>query len=114
MSQKAKNDLRHYAGAAGIFILIILLLLFLSFNEIPPVNKDIFVTIVGMLTGSLGVVVYTLIGRNPDEVQELSKKVESLTASNEHLIKQKDELETMVIDLQEKVIEKISLLSKEK
>ncbi len=32
MSQKAKNDLRHYAGAAGIFILIIFLLLFLSFN----------------------------------------------------------------------------------
>ena len=81
MSQKAKNDLRHYAGAAGIFILIIFLLLFLSFNEVPPVNKDIFVTVTGMVVGSLSVVIYTIIGRNPDEVDSLTKKVDSLQTS---------------------------------
>jgi hypothetical protein len=110
MSQKAKNDLRHYAGAAGIFILIIFLLLFLSFNEVPPVNKDIFVTVTGMVVGSLSVVIYTIIGRNPDEVAQLTKKVESLETANTHLIKQKDELESMVITLQENMIDKISVL----
>ena len=110
MSQKAKNDLRHYAGAAGIFILIIFLLLFLSFNEVPPVNKDIFVTVTGMVVGSLSVVIYTIIGRNPDEVDTLTKKVESLEAANNLLIKQKDELENMVITLQENMIDKISVL----
>jgi len=110
MSQKAKNDLRHYAGAAGIFILIIFLLLFLSFNEVPPVNKDIFVTVTGMVVGSLSVVIYTIIGRNPDEVAQLTKKVESLETANNHLIKQKDELESMVITLQENMIDKISVL----
>jgi len=110
MSQKAKNDLRHYAGAAGIFILIIFLLLFLSFNEVPPVNKDIFVTVTGMVVGSLSVVIYTIIGRNPDEVANLTKKVESLETANNHLVKQKDELEGMVITLQENMIDKISIL----
>ncbi len=110
MSQKAKNDLRHYAGAAGIFILIIFLLLFLSFNEVPPVNKDIFVTVTGMVVGSLSVVIYTIIGRNPDEVAQLTKKVDSLEIANDHLIKQKDELEHMVITLQENMIDKISIL----
>ena len=110
MSLKAKNDLRHYAGAAGIFILIILLLLFLSFNQIPPVNKDIFVTVTGMVVGSLSVVIYTIIGRNPDEVNALTKKVDSLQTSNDHLVKQKDELENMVITLQENMIDKISVL----
>ena len=110
MSQKAKNDLRHYAGAAGIFILIIFLLLFLSFNEIPPVNKDIFVTVTGMVVGSLSVVIYTIIGRNPDEVAQLTKKVDSLETANDHLVKQKDELEHMVITLQENMIDKISIL----
>jgi hypothetical protein len=110
MSQKAKNDLRHYAGAAGIFILIIFLLLFLSFNEVPPVNKDIFVTVTGMVVGSLSVVIYTIIGRNPDEVAQLTKKVDSLETANDHLIKQKDELEHMVITLQENMIDKISIL----
>ena len=92
MTEKAKNDLRHYSGAAGIFILIIFLLLFLSFNEIPPVNKDIFVTVTGMVVGSLSVVIYTIIGRNPDEVANLTKKVESLETANNHLVKQKDAL----------------------
>jgi len=110
MSQKAKNDLRHYAGAAGIFILIIFLLLFLSFNEVPPVNKDIFVTVTGMVVGSLSVVIYTIIGRNPDEVDALAKKVDSLQTANDHLVKQKDELEKMVITLQENMIDKISVL----
>ena len=110
MSLKAKNDLRHYAGAAGIFILIILLLLFLSFNQIPPVNKDIFVTVTGMVVGSLSVVIYTIIGRNPDEVDALTKKVDSLQTSNDHLVKQKDELENMVITLQENMIDNISVL----
>ena len=110
MSQKAKNDLRHYAGAAGIFILIIFLLLFLSFNEVPPVNKDIFVKVTGMVVGSLSVVIYTIIGRNPDEVAQLTKKVDSLETANDHLVKQKDELEHMVITLQENMIDKISIL----
>jgi hypothetical protein len=110
MSQKAKNDLRHYAGAAGIFILIIFLLLFLSFNEVPPVNKDIFVTVTGMVVGSLSVVIYTIIGRNPDEVDALTKKVDSLQTANDHLVRQKDELEKMVITLQENMIDKISVL----
>ena len=44
-----RKEIRHYAGAAGIFILIVSLLLFLSFVEIPPVNKDLFVAIVGTL-----------------------------------------------------------------
>ena len=108
--KKAKNDLRHYAGAAGIFILIIFLLLFLSFNEVPPVNKDIFVTVTGMVVGSLSVVIYTIIGRNPDEVDALTKKVDSLQTANDHLVNQKDELEKMVITLQENMIDKISIL----
>jgi hypothetical protein len=61
MSSRGAKDLRHYAGAAGIFLLIIFLLLFLSFNQIPPVNKDVFVSIVGMMVGSMSVVIYTII-----------------------------------------------------
>jgi len=68
MLRNEKKEIRHYIGAAGIFILIILLLLFLSYVEIPPVNKDLFVAIVGTLVSSLGIVVYVIIGQQPDEV----------------------------------------------
>ena len=50
-----RKDIRHYVGALGIFVLIVCLLLFLSFVEIPPVNKDLFVAIVGTLVSSLGI-----------------------------------------------------------
>ncbi len=71
-----KKDIVHYSGAAGIFILVIFLLLYLANNTIPSENKDIIVSIVGMIVGSLSVVIYAIIGRNPDEVADLKSKVE--------------------------------------
>ena len=67
------KELRHYGGAIGIFIFVIGILVFLSYNEIPSVNKDVIVSIIGMIVGSLSVVIMTVIGRNPDEVNELKK-----------------------------------------
>ena len=57
----------------------------MSFVEIPPVNKDLFVAIVGTLVSSLGMVVYTIIGQQPDEVNKLQKKNESLTSINDQM-----------------------------
>ena len=68
------KDIRHYVGAVGVFLLVIELLLFLSVHQIPKDNKDIFVSIVGMIVGSLSVVIYAVIGKNPDEVAQLQKR----------------------------------------
>jgi len=103
-----RKEVRHYAGAAGIFILIVSLLLFLSFVEIPPVNKDLFVAIVGTLVSSLGMVVYTIIGQQPDEVNKLQKKNESLTSINNQMETRNDQLEQMIIDMQKEMIEKLT------
>jgi hypothetical protein len=102
------KDIRHYAGAAGIFLLIIMLLIFLSYVEVPPVNKDLFVAIVGTLVSSLGVVVYTIIGQQPDEVNKLQKKNESLTSTNHQMEVRNDQLEQMIIDMQKQIIERLS------
>jgi ABC-type enterochelin transport system permease subunit len=107
---KDQRDIRHYVGAAGIFILIVMLLLFLSFIEIPPVNKDLFVAIVGTLVSSLGVVIYTIIGQQPDEVNTLQKKNESLSSTNNQMEIRNDQLEQMIIDMQKEVIEKLTEL----
>ena len=104
------RDVRHYIGAAGVFTLVILLLLFLSYETIPSENKDIFVSIIGMIVGSLSVVIYTIIGKNPDEVQELQKKVESLQALADTMEKRNDQLENMIITLQQDIIHKLSVI----
>ena len=99
-----KKDIVHYSGAAGIFILVIGLLLYLANNSIPSENKDIIVSIVGMIVGSLSVVIYAIIGRNPDEVADLTSKVESQQKQIETLVEQKDAFEAQMINLQQEII----------
>ena len=104
-----KKDLIHYSGAAGIFVIVVLLLLYLANNEVPTSNKDLFVSIVGMIVGSLSVVIYAIIGRNPDEVAQLQSKVESLQKHVDMLVEQKDAYEAAMITLQGEIIDKLSL-----
>ena len=92
-----KRDLIHYCGAAGIFVLVILMLLYLANNSIPPANKDIIV------------VIFSLIGKNPEEVAQLQSKVESQQKHIEMLVKQKDELESMLITLQNTLIDNMTI-----
>ena len=104
------KEIRHYVGAIGIFLFVVGILVFLSYNEIPNMNKDVVVSIIGMIVGSLSVVIMTVIGRNPDEVNELKKSNESLSTKVEHLVNQKDELEKMVIKIQTNMIDQLTLL----
>tara|TARA_X000001036_G_scaffold223127_1_gene208821 strand:+ start:1132 stop:1479 length:348 start_codon:yes stop_codon:yes gene_type:complete len=114
MSYRNTKDLRHYVGAAGIFLLIIFLLLFLSFNQIPPVNKDVFVSIVGMMVGSMSVVIYTIIGKNPEELEQIKQKNESLQATADQMEVRNDQLEEMIINMQKDIIKKLTCESCEK
>ena len=103
------KDLRGYIGAGIIFFLVMGLLLFLAFYEIPDTNNDIFKVIVGMLVGSLSVVIYTFIGKNPEEVSELQAKSQSLETKVKHLVEEKDNIEKMLRSLQSDVINKLSV-----
>jgi len=105
-----KRDLIHYLGATGIFVLVIFLLLYLANNTIPSDNKDIFVSITGMIVGSLSVVIYAIIGKNPDEVNALKSKNESLQSLADQMEKRNDQLEKMIIDMQSDIIDKLTIL----
>jgi len=103
------KELRGYIGAGVIFFLVMALLLFLAFYEIPETNNDIFKVIVGMLVGSLSVVIYTFIGKNPEEVAELQAKSQSLETKVKQLAEEKDNIEALLRNLQSDVIEKLSV-----
>jgi len=99
-----KKDILHYSGAAGIFLLVIFILLYFANNEIPTENKDIVVSITGMIVGSLTMVIAALVGRNPDEVKDLTAKVESQQKHIEDLVIQKDAYEAQMITMQQEII----------
>ena len=109
MEKNTHKEIRHYAGAAGIFLVVVGLLLFLSYNQIPSDNKDLLVSIVGVISGSLSVILFTIIGRNPNEVQELKSANEKLEGQVTQLIQQKDELEGMLIEMQKEIVDKLSI-----
>mgnify|MGYP003132923126 FL=1 len=109
MQKDIAKELRNYVGALGIFVVVIGLLFFLSFHQIPTENKDLFVSIVGVISGSLSVILFTIIGRNPNEVQELKNSNEKLNGQVHQLIRQKDELEGMLIEMQKEIVDKLSI-----
>ena len=111
MSWIKDKELRGYIGSWVFIVLVFSIITFLSFKEVPAANKDIVTTIIGMLVASLGVVVYTLIGKDESEVLELKKSNEILKEQNEQLKKRINHLENMFMDLQEKVISKLSIIS---
>ena len=76
------------------------LLLFLKFLKGKETNNDIFKVIVGMLVGSLSVVIYTFIGKNPEEVESLKAKNEAL---EDAMVIEKDKLEKLLRDVQTEV-----------
>jgi len=109
MNVLTNKELRGYVGSATVFLLVMGLLLFLAFFEIPETNNDIFKVIVGMLVGSLSVVIYTFIGKNPEEVESLRAKNESLEKQLEMVNSDKDKIEKMLRDYQSEVIEKLAI-----
>jgi chaperonin cofactor prefoldin len=62
-----------------------------------------------MLVGSLTVVIYTFIGKNPEEVSELQARSQSLETKVSQLVKEKDNIEFMLRSLQSDVINKLSV-----
>jgi len=103
------EKIRHYVGAIGVFFLIVCLMMFLAYKEIPSQNKDIWVSVLGMIVGSIGAIIAVIVGRDPDREQSLQKEVDSQKTKIDFLIKQKDELESMLIKMQESLIDNLTV-----
>lgn len=88
------------------------LLVFLAFIEIPSSNNDTFKLIIGMITGSLSVVMYTIVGKDTGEVESLKLENNSLREKNQALSERVDHLEEMFLQLQSQIIDRLSELTK--
>lgn len=60
---------------------------------------------IGTISASIGIVVSTITGSKPDDVQALKQSLEKKDNQIEMLVAAKDNLEAMVIDLQKQMLE---------
>tara|TARA_B110000285_G_scaffold62043_1_gene71440 strand:- start:151 stop:516 length:366 start_codon:yes stop_codon:yes gene_type:complete len=109
MTGRERKDLRGYIGSGIVFLFVIALLFFLSVKEIPASNNDSFKLIVGALIATIGAAIYVFIGKDPNELQELQRRNDSLEMKINQLVEQKDQLEGMIIKMQEEMLDKVFL-----
>ena len=103
------KDIRHYIGALIVFFLVVIILFYLTKYKIPNENAQIVNTIIGMIVASLAMVISSITGRNPDDLEAAKKKISNLEMKIEMLVASKDMLEGMVIKLQDDTIDRLLL-----
>ena len=103
------RDIRHFFGSLLIFGMIVGIMAYLTQYEIPQTNRDLLTTLVGMLAASLAMIISTITGTRPNELQEAKKTIQSLETKIEILVSSKDMLESMVIKLQDDTIDRLLL-----
>ena len=68
-SNGVAKDIRHYIGALIVFFLVVIILFYLTKYKIPNENAQIVNTIIGMIVASLAMVISSITGRNPDDLE---------------------------------------------
>lgn len=98
-TDNATRDLRQFA-AAGVFVLLLVLLLcYLTFIPVPEANKDLIVTIMGVLVGGGAAAMPKLFGEgNDQETQDLKRRLLKMEAKYGTLKEQHDRLTQLLIE----------------
>lgn len=99
------KEIRHYVGSLFIFLFVIGIIVALIQFPVLDTNKEVVMMLIGTISASIGIVVSTITGAKPDDITALKNEVEKKNNQIELLVKAKDDLEKMVIDLQKQMLE---------
>jgi len=99
------REIRHYVGSLFIFLLIISIVFILMRFPVLETNKEVVMMLIGTLAASIGLVVSTITGAKPDDVNALKSDIEKKQLQIDSLTKGKDDLEAMVINLQKQMLD---------
>ena len=99
------KEIRHYVGSLFIFLFVIGIIVALIQFPVLDTNKEVVMMLIGTISASIGIVVSTITGAKPDDITALKNELEKKNNQIELLVKAKDDLEKMVIDLQKQMLE---------
>ena len=99
------KEIRHYVGSLFIFLLIIGIVFILMQYPVLETNKEVVMMLSGTLSASIGLVISTITGAKPDDVNALKGDLEKKQAQIDFLTKAKDDLEGMIMKLQQQMLD---------
>jgi hypothetical protein len=99
------KEIRHYVGSLFIFLFVIGIIVVLIQYPVLDTNKEVVMMLIGTISASIGITVSTITGSKPDDINALKTNLEKKEHQIELLVKAKDQLEGMVIDLQKQILE---------
>jgi|TARA_R100000479_G_C6338300_1_gene184288 hypothetical protein len=98
------KEIRSYAGSLFIFLFVIATIVTLLQFPVLESNKEVVMMLIGTIAASIPVVISAITGTKPDDVNALKNEVEKRDHQIELLVKSKDDLERMVINLQKEML----------
>ena len=99
------REIRHYSGSLLVFFFIVgLVVVFIQFPVLES-NKEVVMMLVGTLSASIAMVISTITGAKPIEIDSLKNQLEKKELQIDLLVKAKDNLEEMVINMQKQMLE---------
>jgi len=99
------REIRHYVGSLFIFLFVIGIIVVLIQFPVLDTNKEVVMMLIGTISASIGIVVSTITGAKPDDITSLKNEVDKKNKEVEMLVKAKDNLEAMVINLQKQMLD---------
>ena len=99
------KELRHYIGSLFIFLLVMSIIFILMKYPVLDTNKEVVMMLIGTISASIGLVVSTITGSKPDDVNALKTEIEKKNDQIDNLVAAKDNLEHMIIDLQKQILD---------
>jgi len=103
------RDQRTFIASAIFVGLVLLLIAYLTFIEVPNANKDLITAIISMMVGGLGVSLNKLFGSDNEDMQKLKSEIQEVRQENELLETKYREVKNELDTFREKVLEKVNL-----
>lgn len=98
------KELRSYAGSLFVFLFVIGIIITLLQYPVLDANKEVVMMLIGTIAASIPVIISSITGTKPDDINALKSDIEKKQLTIDHLNKAKDDLEKMVIDLQREML----------
>ena len=94
------KEIRHYVGSLFIFLLVMSIIFILMKYPVLDTNKEVVMMLIGTISASIGLVVSTITGSKPDDINALKAALDKKDFQIDQLVAAKDNLEHMIINLQ--------------